>query len=41
MTANLRLYERRQACRTPWPDDDPALVPAMFASADPSVPTAR
>lgn len=22
MTANLRLYERRQPCRTPWPDGD-------------------
>lgn len=22
MTANLRLYERRQPCRTPWPDED-------------------
>jgi tetratricopeptide (TPR) repeat protein len=41
MTANLRLYERRQACRTPWPDDDPAFVPAMFASAEPTAPTAR
>lgn len=41
MTINLRLYERRQACRTPWPDDDPALVPAMFAAAEPSAPTAQ
>lgn len=41
MTANLRLYERRQACRTPWLDDDPALVPAMFSSAEPTAPTAR
>jgi tetratricopeptide (TPR) repeat protein len=23
MTTNLRLYERRQPCRTPWADDDP------------------
>jgi tetratricopeptide (TPR) repeat protein len=23
LTANLRLYERRQPCRTPWADDDP------------------
>jgi cytochrome c-type biogenesis protein CcmH/NrfG len=23
MTANLRLYERRQPCRTPWPKGDP------------------
>jgi hypothetical protein len=22
MTANLRLYERRQPCRQPWQDDD-------------------
>ena len=28
MTANLRLYERGQACRMPWPDDDPAHIPA-------------
>lgn len=41
MTANLRLYERRQACRTPWPDDDPAHIPAMFASAAPAAPTVR
>jgi tetratricopeptide (TPR) repeat protein len=27
MTANLRLYERRQPCRTPWPDDDPVHRP--------------
>jgi tetratricopeptide (TPR) repeat protein len=41
MTANLRLYERRQACRTPWADDDPVHIPAMFASAAPAAPTAR
>jgi tetratricopeptide (TPR) repeat protein len=41
MTANLRLYERRQACRMPWPDDDPVHIPAMFASASPSGPTVR
>jgi tetratricopeptide (TPR) repeat protein len=41
MTTNLRLYERRQPCRTPWPDDDPALVPAMFAAGEPTAPTAR
>jgi tetratricopeptide (TPR) repeat protein len=41
MTANLRLYERRQACRMPWPDDDPVHIPAMFASAAPAGPTAR
>lgn len=27
MTGNLRLYERRQPCRTPWPDDDPIHRP--------------
>ena len=27
MLANLRLYERRQPCRTPWPDDDPIHRP--------------
>ena len=36
MTANLRLYERREACRTPWADDDPVHVPALFASAPPA-----
>jgi tetratricopeptide (TPR) repeat protein len=41
MTTNLRLYERRQACRTPWPDDDPAHIPAMFASTAPPAPTGR
>ena len=41
MTMNLRLYERRQACRMPWPDDDPVHIPAMFASAAPAAPTAR
>jgi len=41
MAANLRLYERRQACRMPWPDDDPVHIPAMFASASSSSPTAR
>jgi tetratricopeptide (TPR) repeat protein len=41
MTANLRLYERRQACRVPWPDDDPVHIPSMFASASSSGPTAR
>jgi tetratricopeptide (TPR) repeat protein len=41
MTANLRLYQRRQACRMPWADDDPVHIPAMFASAAPAAPTAR
>jgi tetratricopeptide (TPR) repeat protein len=27
VTANLRLYERGQPCRTPWPDDDPIHHP--------------
>jgi tetratricopeptide (TPR) repeat protein len=27
MTGYLRLYERRQPCRTPWPDDDPVHHP--------------
>jgi tetratricopeptide (TPR) repeat protein len=38
MTANLRRYERRQACRTPWPDDDPVHIPSMFAPAPAPVP---
>lgn len=36
ITANLRLYERRQPCRVPWTDDDPAHIPAMFAPAAPA-----
>jgi tetratricopeptide (TPR) repeat protein len=28
LTANLRLYERRQPSRTPWADDDPIHRPA-------------
>lgn len=28
MTANLRLYERGQPCRAPWPDDDPVHRPS-------------
>jgi tetratricopeptide (TPR) repeat protein len=41
MTGNLRRYERRQACRMPWPDNDPVHVPAMFASAAPPSPASR
>jgi tetratricopeptide (TPR) repeat protein len=41
MTGNLRRYERRQACRMPWPDNDPVHVPAMFASAAPPAPASR
>ena len=26
---NLRLYENRQACRTPWPEDDPIFSPVQ------------
>jgi tetratricopeptide (TPR) repeat protein len=36
MTVNLQRYQRREACRTPWPDDDPVHVPALFASAAPA-----
>jgi tetratricopeptide (TPR) repeat protein len=32
MSANLALYERRQPCRTPWPDDDPVHFPAPGAA---------
>jgi tetratricopeptide (TPR) repeat protein len=39
MAANLRRYERQQACRTPWPDDDPVHTPAMFASGTPEAET--
>jgi tetratricopeptide (TPR) repeat protein len=38
MKNNLSRYERRQPCRTPWPDDDPAHIPTMFASAAPPAP---
>ena len=38
MTINFRRYERREPCRTPWADDDPALVPSMFAAAPPPAP---
>lgn len=31
MLANLKLYERRQPCRTPWPDDDPVHRPIPTA----------
>lgn len=31
MSANLRLYEARQPCRTPWPDDHPVHAPAPGA----------
>jgi tetratricopeptide (TPR) repeat protein len=27
LAANLRLYEARRPCRTPWPDDDPVHHP--------------
>jgi hypothetical protein len=27
LTANLRLYEQRRPCRTPWADDDPVHRP--------------
>jgi tetratricopeptide (TPR) repeat protein len=27
LTANLRLYEARRPCRTPWTDDDPVHHP--------------
>jgi tetratricopeptide (TPR) repeat protein len=27
LTDDLRLYERRQPCRTPWKDDDPVNLP--------------
>ena len=27
MTSNLRLYETRRPCRTPWPDDHPIFHP--------------
>jgi hypothetical protein len=31
--ANLRLYERRQPCRTPWPGDHPVNVPGAPLTA--------
>ena len=41
MNDNLRRYERGQACRMPWSDDDPAHIPSMFASAPPGSPTGQ
>jgi tetratricopeptide (TPR) repeat protein len=41
MTDNLRRYERGQACRVPWRDDESVHIPGMFASAAPAAPTAR
>jgi hypothetical protein len=38
MTANLMLYERQQPSRTPWTDDDLALVQTSTVTADTSVP---
>jgi tetratricopeptide (TPR) repeat protein len=35
MAANLRLYERGQPCRTPWPADDPVHVPGAMTSGRP------
>lgn len=34
MSANLKLYERHQPCRTPWADDELALVPASGVTVD-------
>jgi hypothetical protein len=34
MTANLRLYERGQACRTPWPSNDPVFSPGPPVSQE-------
>lgn len=31
ISRNLQLYERRQPCRTPWPDDHPIHAPAPSA----------
>ncbi len=33
IAANLRLYEQRQPCRTPWPDDDLVHSPGPPVSA--------
>jgi tetratricopeptide (TPR) repeat protein len=38
MTANLTLYERHEPSRTPWTDDDLALVQTSNATADTSAP---
>jgi tetratricopeptide (TPR) repeat protein len=40
MSDNLRRYERGQACRVPWPDNDPVHTPSMFmpAPARPAAP---
>jgi tetratricopeptide (TPR) repeat protein len=36
--ANLALYERRQPCRTPWPDDHPVNQPGAPLTAGTSAP---
>lgn len=41
MKVNLAGYERRQACRTPWADDDPVHIPSMFAPAAAPSPTGQ
>jgi hypothetical protein len=33
ISANLRLYERHQPCRTPWTADDPIFFPRPPANA--------
>jgi tetratricopeptide (TPR) repeat protein len=38
MTANLMLYEHRQPSRTPWTDDDLALVQTSNVTTDTSAP---
>jgi cytochrome c-type biogenesis protein CcmH/NrfG len=38
MAANLTLYERQQPSRTPWTDDDLALVQTSSVTADTSAP---
>ncbi len=34
MSRNLRLYERRQPCRTPWSDDEPRVSAAQGLAPD-------
>jgi len=34
MAENLRKYERRQACREPWPNDVPVVLPESPAQAE-------
>ncbi len=41
MAGNLRLYEQRRPCRTPWPDDDKVHLPGPPVSPTGEVQSAK